>query len=167
MRRKLHDAGACRAMAADVERESDRLLVDLVGAATARTTSSEKLNSPLSNPAESPPNGSGRSIRSAPCCRCDMGWLLAMPPGRALQLDGAEVDPLRPPCGRATCESVERGTPRPSTSSIHALLHAITQMGLLRHRAQDDQEVRASEAQGHQGGVVQVHAQSHRRPELG
>jgi hypothetical protein len=55
MRRKLHAAGACRAMAANVERESDRLLVDLVGAATARTTSSEELNSPLSNPAESLP----------------------------------------------------------------------------------------------------------------
>ena len=34
-----------------------------------------------------------------------------MPPGRALQLDGAEVDPLRPPCGRATCEAW-RGEPR-------------------------------------------------------
>ena len=85
MRRKLHDAGACRAMAADVERESDRLLVDLVGAATDRTTSSEELNSPhLTQPKPS-------QRISAPCRRCDIGWLLAMPPGRALRLDGAEA----------------------------------------------------------------------------
>jgi hypothetical protein len=33
---------------------------------------------------------------------------------------------------------------------LHALLHAITQMGLVRHRAQDDQETDASQVTGDQ-----------------
>ncbi len=44
----------------------------------------------------------------------------------------------------------ERGEGKPETfdfSRLHALLHAITQMGLLRHRTQDDQEADASQLQ--------------------
>src|SRR5215468_10975151 len=46
-------------------------------------------------------------------------------------------------------------------SRLHTLLHAITQVGLVCHRAQDDQEAHASQAQGHQGGVAQTNAQPH------
>src|ERR1700694_4745993 len=43
-----------------------------------------------------------------------------------------------------------------------ALLHAITQMGLVRHRAQDDQETDASQATGDQDRVAQDNARPHR-----
>src|SRR5262249_3015717 len=45
---------------------------------------------------------------------------------------------------------------------LHALLHAVTQMGLVRHRAQDDQEAYASKAAGYQDRVAQDHARPHR-----
>src|SRR6202521_2019256 len=45
---------------------------------------------------------------------------------------------------------------------LHAFLHAIPQMGHLRHRAQDDQEAYASQDAGHQNGVAQENARPHR-----
>src|SRR5260370_29849172 len=45
---------------------------------------------------------------------------------------------------------------------LHALLHAITQMGLVRHPAQDDQETDASQATGDQDRVAQDNARPHR-----
>jgi hypothetical protein len=41
---------------------------------------------------------------------------------------------------------------------LQALLYAITQMGLLRHRAQDDQEADGATAAGDQDGVAQTNA---------
>ena len=46
-------------------------------------------------------------------------------------------------------------------SRLHALLHAITQMGLVRHRAQDDQEADVEAAAGAQDGVAQTNARPH------
>src|SRR5262249_23751120 len=45
---------------------------------------------------------------------------------------------------------------------LYPLLHAITQVGLFRHRAQDDQEADASQAQGDQEGVAQAYARPRR-----
>jgi hypothetical protein len=45
--------------------------------------------------------------------------------------------------------------------------HAITKVGLLRHRAQDDQEAHASQAQGDQDSCANVCTIPSRKPELG
>jgi hypothetical protein len=45
---------------------------------------------------------------------------------------------------------------------LYPLLHAIIQVGLIRHRAQDDQEAHASQAQGDQDGVAQTYARPRR-----
>jgi hypothetical protein len=46
---------------------------------------------------------------------------------------------------------------------LHALLLAVTQTGLLRHRAQDDQEADGATAKGNQDGVAQKNARLHRQ----
>src|SRR6516162_8351003 len=48
-----------------------------------------------------------------------------------------------------------------SSNWLYTLLHAITQMGLVRHRAQDDQEADAEAAAGGQDGVAQTNARPH------
>src|SRR5690348_10238694 len=68
-----------------------------------------------------------------------------------------------PPCGQTTCEAW-RGEARAfRLPRLHALLHAIAQMGLVRHRAQDDQEADVETVAGGQDGVAQANARSHRR----
>src|SRR6266436_9139169 len=57
--------------------------------------------------------------------------------------------------------SSARGWRRNSPAYSPALLHAITQMGLVRHRAQDDQEADAEAAAGGQDGVAQTNARPH------
>jgi RNA-directed DNA polymerase len=60
-------------------------------------------------------------------------------------------------------EKLERGEARHlRLPRLHALLHAVTQVGLLRHRAQDDQEAYASQAPSDQDGVAQENARPHR-----
>ena len=47
-------------------------------------------------------------------------------------------------------------------SRVPPLLHAIIQVGLVRHRARDDQEAHAGQTQGDQGGVAQTYARPRR-----
>jgi hypothetical protein len=54
--------------------------------------------------------------------------------------------------------AVRRAARQSKSMRFTALLHAITQVGFVCHRAQDDQEAHASQAQGDQGGVAQVNA---------
>jgi RNA-directed DNA polymerase len=61
-----------------------------------------------------------------------------------------------------------RGTWRREARSVrlprvHALLHAVTQMGIVRYRAQDGQEADAANIGGDQGRAAQAHARSDRQ----
>ena len=68
--------------------------------------------------------------------------------------------------GRHAAKQRERrGEGKPETFDffgLYPLLHAIIQVGLIRHRAQDDQEAHASQAQGYQDGVAQTYARPRR-----
>src|SRR4030095_4981132 len=68
----------------------------------------------------------------------------------------------KPGRGQGTCEAWRGEAVNLRLPRLHALLRAITQMGLLRHRAQDDQEAYASQAAGHQDRVAQDNARPHR-----
>jgi retron-type reverse transcriptase len=73
------------------------------------------------------------------------------------------ADPLRSPCGQAACGAWREETRGIRLPRLHALLHAITQMGLVRYWAQDDQEANVRKAGGGQDGVAQTNARHHRQ----
>ena len=73
------------------------------------------------------------------------------------------ADPVRPPCGQAACGTWRREARSVRLPWIHALLHAVTQMGIIRYRAQDDQEADAANIGGDQGRAAQAHARSDRQ----
>jgi RNA-directed DNA polymerase len=73
------------------------------------------------------------------------------------------VDPLWSSRGQTAGDARRREPRNLRLPRLHALLHAITQMGFLRHRAQDDQEADGATAAGDQDGVAQKNARLHRR----
>ncbi len=88
----------------------------------------------------------------------------------ALHPDKTRLIRFRSPCGRATQKAGagEAGDPGSCPGQalrlpwLHAFLHAITQVRVVRHRAQDDQETDAGKATGDQDGTAQATAPFHR-----
>ena len=68
-----------------------------------------------------------------------------------------------PSCGQRAGEARRREARNLRLPRLHVLLHAVTQTGLLRHRAQDDQEADGATATGDQNGVARENARLHRQ----